>query len=127
MATCANCDLPAAVRIADPGAEAVDFCATHVPAHLSDRLNTGSFSVNDEPLSAKEAKGDSKAAVAKAEKDQAKALAKVEGEGAEAQVESAPVTQQRDTDDNKVAILSASDSPEKVASGSSVPEKDDKK
>lgn len=127
MATCANCEMSAAYTVADPGADPVHFCATHVPAHLSQRLSSGEFRVGED-LTADAPKGTGKREAAKAEKAQAKALAKVEGEGADAQVDSAPATQKRDTDDNKVAILSASDSPEKVASGSSVPEKkDDKK
>lgn len=126
MAKCANCDLSAAYRIGDPGAEPVDFCASHVPEHLGSRVAAGAFTIGDD-VTLTDPAGDGKNSAAKLEKAAARALGKVEGEGAAAQVESAPVTQKRDTDDNKVAILSASDGAEKLASGSSVPAKDEKR
>jgi len=45
MSKCANCDESAEFRVSDPGAVPVEFCLGHVPAHLSDRLSKGEFTI----------------------------------------------------------------------------------
>jgi hypothetical protein len=132
MATCANCDTSAAYRLADPGAEPVDLCASHVPPHLQGRLASGEFSLDNEvtvsDIKAEEAAQEQ--SPEQADKETAKALKGVKGRGsaAQASTSTAEPTQERgQVEDNRVSYASVSDSPEQVASGSSVPEEKDEK
>ena len=45
MSKCVNCAESAPYRLSDPGALPLDFCASHVPTHLADRLASGDLTV----------------------------------------------------------------------------------
>lgn len=46
MSSCVNrCGREAVYRVADPGANAVDYCAVDLPAHLAARAATGEFNL----------------------------------------------------------------------------------
>lgn len=50
MNKCANCDMYAPYRLNDPGANPIDVCGAHVPAHLLIRVERGQFSITAEDV-----------------------------------------------------------------------------
>lgn len=46
---CSNCEETAVYCVSDPGANPVEYCAPHMPAHLRDRAANGEFVIPLEP------------------------------------------------------------------------------